>query len=85
MRLDHMCLAVDTASIVKVKDYPVLPPKAIEVEPDLPAWSPSMFEGVADKPEPVVVTDPVTQTITGLVGLVVGILVSFLRGRLGQR
>lgn len=63
------------------RESEILPPKALSLEPDLPVWSPSEFEGVVIH-EPVhAATDPVTQTLTGLFGLVVGLLVSWLRRR----
>lgn len=83
--MNHLCVAVDLASVVNRKDPMVLPPKAIEVEPDLPAWSPSEYEGVAVAPEPAPAADLMINPLQGVIGFVVGILVFALRAYLKHR
>lgn len=67
----------------------VLPPKANPVqEPDLPTWSPSESEGVsiASAPSPNVAEKPILESpFEGVLGVIVGLVLMWLKGRLGQR
>lgn len=65
----------------------VLPPRAVEVEPELPAWSPSELEGVSAEIEvnPSSGLTPPDDPLSGVLGLLVGLFLSWLKGRIGRR
>lgn len=72
-----------------VSSTQVLPPKAVPAEPELPTWSPSELEGVSianvPKPDEGSNTPIVESPFEGLLGVVVGLVLMWLKGRLGRR